>query len=104
MLVKSGEGRVFIFNDKCIFAEILNTDVNNLVVGKIAEREKNLVCSLYRKYKKLRLSFPVGYGIENKDIFVVGISGTFTGRRIVYKREENLPVESYCLLVHLNAF
>lgn len=103
MLVKLGEGCVFIFNDKCMFAEILNTDVNNLVVGKTAEREKNLFCSLYRKYKKLRLSFPVGYGIENKDI-VVGISGTFTGRRIVHKREENLPAESYCLLVYLNAF
>lgn len=56
MLVKLGEGDVFIFNNKYIFAEILNTYINNLVVEKIEEsKKKHLFCSLYRKYRKLRL-------------------------------------------------
>lgn len=40
MLVKLGEGDVFIFNNKYIFAEILNTYINNLVVEKIESKKK----------------------------------------------------------------
>lgn len=49
MLEKLGEGGVFIFNNKYIFAEILNTDINNLVVGKIAERKKKSILLIIQK-------------------------------------------------------
>lgn len=51
-----------------------------------------------------RSSFLVGYRTGDEDILFPRRSGTFAGGRVVHQREEDLPVERYCLPVYSNAF